>query len=69
MLQNACIRYGKSLKQKPSPTARAVYQHELDGDSGTDGEAGFMPYGIDTPCDDFYNINTTNFNKNPQVKS
>ena len=29
MLQNACIRYDKSLKQKPSSTSRAVYQHEL----------------------------------------
>ena len=38
LLQNACIRYDKSLKQKPSPTSIAVYQHELDGDSGTDGE-------------------------------
>ena len=41
MLQNACSRYDKRLKQKPSPTARAVYQHELDGDSVTDGEDGF----------------------------
>ena len=38
MLQNACIRYDRSLKQKPSPTARAVYEHKHDGDSGTDGE-------------------------------
>ena len=38
MLQNDCIRHDKSLKQKPSPAARAVYQHELDGDSGTDGD-------------------------------
>ena len=28
-----------------------------------------MPDGIDTPSDDFYNIKTTNFNRNPQVKS
>ena len=28
-----------------------------------------MPDGIDTPSDDFYNINTSNyFNMNPQVK-
>ena len=57
MLQNACIRYDKSLKQKPSPTAGAVYQHELDGDSGTDVEdgdyieEGFMLDGIDTSSD------------------
>ena len=75
MLQNGYIRYNKSLEQKPSSTARAVYQYELDGDSGTDGddgdyvEQGFAPTGIDTPSDDFYNIKTTNFNRNPQVKS
>ena len=34
MLQNACIKYDKSLKQKPSPAARALCQHELAGDSG-----------------------------------
>ena len=44
MLQN-----DKRLKQKPSSTARAVYQHELDGDSGSDGDdedyvdKGFAP--------------------------
>ena len=32
MLQNACIRYDKTLKQKPSTTRRAVYQHEIDED-------------------------------------
>ena len=73
-LQNACIRYDKSLKQKPSSIATAVYQHELGKDSGTDGdergyvEEGFAPDGIDTPSGDFYNINTTNFNRTPQVK-
>ena len=40
MLQNACIKYDKSLKQKPSSRARAVYQHELDEDSGKDGDEG-----------------------------
>ena len=72
MLQNACIRYDKSLKQKSSPTARAVYQHELDGDSGTVGEdedyveEGFAPDGSDTPSEDFYNIHNTNFNRTPR---
>ena len=28
MLQNACIRFDKTLKHKPSPTPRAVYQHD-----------------------------------------
>ena len=73
MLQNAYIRYNTSLKPKHSPTARAVYQHGLDVDPGTEGEdgdyveEGFMSEGIDTTSDDFYNINTTSFNS--QVKS
>ena len=59
MLQNACIRYDKHLKQKSSSTARAVYQHDFDGGS---------PDVIDIPSDDdYYNIRTTNFNRNPQV--
>ena len=74
MLQNTCIRYDKRSETEALPTARAVYQHELDGDSCIDGEygdyieEGFMPDGIDTPSDDLYNINTTNFNRNHQVK-
>ena len=32
MLQNACTRYDKTMKQKPSTTLRAVYQHEIDED-------------------------------------
>ena len=28
MLQNTCIRFHKTLKHKPSPTSRAVYQHD-----------------------------------------
>ena len=57
MLQNGSIRYDKSLKQKPSTTFRAVYQHELDGYSGTDVEdrncveERFSADGIDTPLD------------------
>ena len=43
MLQNACIRYDKTLKQKPSTTSRAVYQHELDEDpSGHDEEDDYL---------------------------
>ena len=69
------IRKGTWVLPTPSSTARADYQYELDEDSGTDGdeggllEEGFAPDGIDTPSDDFYNINTTNFNRNPQVES
>ena len=74
-LQNACIRYDKTLKQKPSTTSRAVYQHQLDEDPGVHGEEddymvdSFAPDGIDTPSDDIYNIHNTNFNRAPQVKS
>ena len=32
MLQNACIRYDKNLKQKPSTTSWTIYQHELNDD-------------------------------------
>ena len=70
--QNACIMYNKSLKQKPSSTARAVYQNELDEASGDDWdyvEEEFAPNGVDTPSDDFYNINTTNFYRNHEIKS
>ena len=33
MFHNACIRYDKTLKQKPSTTSRAAYQHELPNSS------------------------------------
>ena len=58
MLQNACIRYDKTLKQKPSTTSRAVYQHELEDDYSIHIEeddyldANFAPDGIDTSSDD-----------------
>ena len=38
MLLNACIRYDKTLNQKPSTTSRAVYQHELDEDPSVHDE-------------------------------
>ena len=44
MLQNACIRYDKSLKQNPSTTARAVYQHDLDEDQSVHEEADDYVY-------------------------
>ena len=58
MLQNACIRYDKNLKQKPSTTSRAVYQHALDDDPSLHDEEddylddNFAPDCIDTPSDD-----------------
>ena len=75
MLQNACIRYDKNLKQKPSTTSRAVYQHELDDDPSILDEEdnylddNFVPDGIDTPSDDIYNVPNTNFNRISHVKS
>ena len=74
MLQNACIRYDKTLKQKPSTASRAVYQHELEDDYSIHREeddyldANFAPDGIDTSSDDIYNIHNTNFNRSPHVK-
>ena len=67
--------YDKNLKQKPSPTAREIYQDELQEDSDNDGdgedyvEEELAPDWIETPSDDFYNICTTNVNRNPPVKS
>ena len=57
MLENACIRYAKLLKQKPSTTSRAVYQHDVDDDPGIHDEENdylddnFATDGIDTPSD------------------
>ena len=71
-LQNACIRYDKTLKQKPSTTSRAVYQYELASVHDKENDYmddNFVPDGIDTPSDDIYNIYNTNFNRAPQVKS
>ena len=68
MLQNACLRYDKTLRHKPSPTSRAVYQHDIaDGDPPTyDDEEDYLgddyvPDGIDTPLDDMYNVPNNNF--------
>ena len=75
MLQNAYIRYDKNLKQKPSTTSRAVYQHELDDNPSIHDEEddylddNFAPDGIDTPSDDIYNVHNTNFKRTPHIKS
>ena len=75
MLQNACIRYDKNLKQKPSTTSRVVYQHELDEDPSVHDEEddyldeNFALDGINTPSDDIYNIHNTIFKRTPHVKS
>ena len=58
MLQNACIRYDKTPKQKPSTASTAVYQHELDEDPSAHDEEDdylddkFALDGVDTPSDD-----------------
>ena len=39
------------------------------GEDGDYTEEEFTPDGIDTPSDDFYILNTTNSNRNSQVKS
>ena len=75
MWQSTCIRYDKTLKQKPSTTSRAVYQHELDEDPSVHNEEddylddNFTPGSIDTPSDDIYNVCNTNFKRTPHVKS
>ena len=76
MLQKACIRYDTSLKQKASPTSRAVNQHQIDDDDtityeGEDSylDDTFAPDGIDTPSDDMYNVHNTNIKRTPHVKS
>ena len=72
MLQNAHVRYDKTLKHKPSTTSRAVYQHEVDDDPGThDEEDNYLddnlaPDGIDTSSDNMYIVHNTNFKRNPQ---
>ena len=76
MLQNACIQYDMSLRHKPSPTSRAIYQHDIDDDDpliydewedyqGDD----LVSDGIDTPSDCMYNVHQTNFERPPHVKS
>ena len=75
MLQNACIRYDKPLKQKLSTTSRAVCQHNLDEVPSAHDKANdylddnFAPDGIVTPSDDINTIHNTNFNRTPHVKS
>ena len=75
MLQDACIRYDKTLNHKPSTTSRAVYPYEVEDDPNTNDEEddylddNFAPDGIDTPSDDTYNVHNTNFKRTPHVKS
>ena len=66
LLQNASIRYDKTLKHKPSPTSRAVYQHDAADDDPLIQEveedfpdSDHDPDGIGTASDDIYNIYNT----------
>ena len=67
--------YDKTLKQKPSTTSRAVYQHVIDDDPSVHDEEdddlddNFAPDGIDTPSNEIYNIHNTNLNWTTHVKS
>ena len=65
MLQNVCIRFDENLKQKPSTTSRAVYQHELDDNPNVHDEEDDYLDGIDTPSDDIYNVHNTNSKRTP----
>ena len=68
MLQNACIRNDKTLKQKASTTSRAVYQHEVDDDYSIHHEEDDYLDDNFAP-DDIYNVHNTNFKRTPHVKS
>ena len=65
----------KNLKQKPSTTSRAVYQHGLDDGPSLHGEEydylddNFAPDGIDTPSDDICYVHKRNFKRTLHVKS
>ena len=75
LLQNACIRYDSNLKSRPSPASRAAYQHELshnqhDNPFPQDSSSTGTTYGgIDMPAEEFYQVNTTNLNWNPNVST
>ena len=75
MLQNACIRYDKDLKHKPSPTSRAVYQHNTADDDMhiLEEEEDLMdneddPYEIGSTHDGSYHIHKTNSRRQPHIK-
>ena len=68
MLQNACNRYDIAHKLKPSVSSRAIYQHDLHNENGDDDN----PSNIEeqnTYFEDSYQVNSTNFNRNPNVKT
>ena len=75
LLQNACIRYDRNLKSRPSPASRAAYQHELSHDKHDnpyplDYSSTCTTYGgIDMPAEEFYQVRTTNLNRPPNVST
>ena len=75
LLQNTCIRYDNSQKSRPSPTSRAVYQHDMSPDPHEylhpqDYSSSGTTYGgIDMPAEEFYQVHTTNLNRPPTVST
>ena len=75
LLQNACIRYDSNLKSRPSPASRDVYQHDLSHDHTDnpypqdDSSSGTTYGGIDMPAEEFYQVQTTNLNRPPNVST
>ena len=72
MLHNACIRYDKTLKHKPSPTSRAVYQHDTADEDPhiQEEEEDFLDssHHPGTAHDDMYKINMINSKRSPHAK-
>ena len=75
LVQNACIRYDSNLKSWPSPASRATYQHELSHDQHDNpypqdySSTGTTYGGIDMPAEEFYQVNSTNLNRPPNVST
>ena len=75
LLQNACIWYDSTHMSKPSPASRAAYQHDLSHDQYDNphpqdySSSGTTYGGIAMPCEEFYQVHTTNLNRPPSVSS
>ena len=75
LLQNACIRYDSTHTSKPSPASRAAYQHELSPDQHVNpylqdySSSGTTYGGIDMSAEEFYQVQTTNFNRPTSVST
>ena len=75
LLQNTCIRYDSNHTSKPSPAARAAYQHELSPDQHDNpypedySSSGTTYGGIDMPAEEFYQVHITNLNRPSSVST